>query len=219
MLPPSRLLTLPAEVRLLVYVHLFAGTTLRPRYQVRLRSASNPQPAAKTTAVLATCHLCHAEALPVFFQTCQFKLMTAADKHAFLSSVPASQYASVHHLILNTPKVLYDWSPRFVARNFPALKTVEVPFFEVWSRERASTQIVVEDSDKCAVMVQENLTRLADRFVAGHRTNMIGNAISSHTTEERRSYAIILRTVLNFAFPSGIRYVVGRLLDNHRHKD
>lgn len=206
----SRFLTLPAEVRLLIYVHIFAGAVLRPRYRLRLRSKSTPEPASKTTAILTTCRLCQVEVLPVFFNTCKFKLMTSADKHAFLSSVPVSHHVSVQHLILNAPVVLYDWDPRFLSRNFPSLRTVEVLYFEVWNRNLAVTQATAEDSNKCAAIVRENLTKLANLFTQGRNANVIGNAISRHTTQEWRSYVVVLRTILNFAFPREIRYVVSR---------
>lgn len=207
----SRFLTLPAEVRLLIYVHIFAGAVLRPLYQLRRRSKSTLEPAIKSTAILATCRLCQAEALPIFFNTCKFKLMTLADKHAFLTSIPIAQYASVQYLILNAPVVLYDWDPKFLARNFPCLKILEVPYFEVWSRDFAVTQTMAEDPNKCAAIVRENLTKLANLFAQGRNNNVIGDAISRHTTQERRSYVVVLRTILNFVFAREIRYVVSKV--------
>ena len=206
----SRFLTLPAEVRLVIYRHIFAGAVLRPRYQVGLRSKSTPDPAIKTTAILATCRLCQVEALPVFFSTYKFKLMTSSDEHTFLSSVPMSMCASVQNLILNTPVVLCDWDPRFLSRIFPSPRALEVPYFEVWSRNLRVTQAMAKDSNKCAAIARDSLTKLAVLFAQGRSTNVIGDAISRHTTQERRSYTIVLRTILSFAFAREIRYVVSR---------
>jgi hypothetical protein len=88
MATPARLLTLPLEVRFLIYHHLFASAVLRPFDQPRLRSKSAHKPDLETTAILATCRLCHLEALPVLFKTCAFKLMEINDKHIFLRNVP-----------------------------------------------------------------------------------------------------------------------------------
>jgi hypothetical protein len=209
----SRFLTLPAEVRLLIYAHVFAGAVLRPRYQLRLRSASPPPPAIKTTAILATCHLCQVEALPVFFRTCQFKLTSSVDKHAFLSSVPASAYASVQYLILDATKLLFDWTPRLIARNFPSLKRLEVPHSSFMNRNSGFTKVMAEDPSSCAAIVQDGLSAYA-KVVAGARRHQRDlDVILSHTREEGRSYAFVLRTMLSFSFslPRETRFVVSML--------
>jgi hypothetical protein len=133
---PTRLLTLPSEVRFLIYHHLFAGTVLRPCNQPRLRSKSAHKPKLKITTILATCRLCHLEALSAFFRTCAFKLTKVKDKPIFLRNVPASQYASIGYLVLNACSILFDWTPRFIARAFPLLKRVEVPNFHGYKAPR-----------------------------------------------------------------------------------
>jgi hypothetical protein len=203
---PSRLLTLPAEVRLLIYAHLFAGAILRPCYQLKLRSASTHQPKLKTTAIIATCRLCQTEALPIFFKTCRFKLMSSADKHAFLSSVPVSQYASIQYLILDAHNVLFDWTPGFIARKFPSLKLLQIPAFHISSPGSPVTGAMPEDSGTCTAVLQERfgilrkrLESRGRRFPRGGRLfRNEGMIISAHTEEERRSYDIVLKTRISF---------------------
>ena len=212
MATPARLLTLPLEVRLLIYHHLFAGAVLRPCYQPRLRSKSAHKPYLKTTAILATCRACHLEALPAFFNTCTFKLMKTNDKHAFLRNVPASQYASIQYLILDACNVLFDWTPKFIARAFPLLKRIEVPDFHI-SGDKALTKLTfaaAEDPETFAAIVQQELARFAEIRVGGgrqHRDGRVG--ISRHVSEERRSYNVVLKTAIEegsfryTAYPNG----------------
>jgi hypothetical protein len=203
---PNRLLTLPAEVRLLIYAHLFAGTVLRPYYQLRLRSASTHQPELKTTAIIATCRQCQIEAPPVFFRTCQFKLMSSADKHAFLSSVPVLHYPSVQYLILDAHNVLFDWTPGFIARKFPSLKLLQVPAFHISNPGSPATGAMPEDSGICAAVLQKRFGILKKRFESLGRQFPRGGRhfrhedmiISAHTKEERRSYNIVLKTRIRF---------------------
>jgi hypothetical protein len=70
---------------------------------------------------------------------------------------------------------------------------------------------MAEDPNKCAAIVRENLTKLANLFAQGRNNNVIGDAISRHTTQERRSYVVVLRTVLNFVFAREIRYVASKV--------
>jgi hypothetical protein len=202
MATPARLLTLPLEVRFLIYHHLFAGAVLRPCHQPKLRSKSARKPNLKTATILATCRLCHSEALPVFFKTCAFKLMEINDKHVFLRSVPASQCASIQYLILDACNVLFDWTPRFIARAFPLLKRIEVPDFHIPDGDEALGNLTIGSSDSpetFAAIVQQELARFAEIRVGGgrqHRDGRVG--ISRHVSEERRSYNIVLKTTIEY---------------------
>jgi hypothetical protein len=200
MATPTRLLTLPVEVRLLIYHYLFAGTVLRPCYQLRLRSKSAHKPDLKTTAILATCRPCHLEALPVFFKTCTFKLIETGDKHTFLRNVPASQYASVQYIILDASKTLFDWAPGFIARTFPSLKRIEVPDFCILDGYKALRNITVavaNGPEIFAAIVQQELARFAEIRVGGGRQYRGGRAgTSRHVSEERRSYNVVLKTTV-----------------------
>jgi hypothetical protein len=202
MATPARLLTLPLEVRLLIYHHLFAGAVLRPCRQLRLRSTSAHKPDLKTTAILATCRPCHLEALPVFFKACTFKLMKTNDKHAFLRNVPVSQYASIQYLILDACNVLFNWTPRFIARTFPSLKRIEVPNFHISDGYKAFRNITVaaaNSPETLAVIVQQELARFAEIRAGGgrqHRDGRVG--ISRHVSEERRSYNVVLNATINY---------------------
>jgi len=199
MATPARLLTLPLKVRL-IYYHLFAGVVLHLCYQPRLRSKSAHKPDLETTAILATCRLCHLEALPVFFKTCAFKLMEINDKHAFLRNVPASQYASIQYLILDACNALFDWTPKFIARAFPSLKRIEVPDFHIPGGHKELRNITVGASNSpetFAAIVQQELARFAEIRVGGgrqHRDGCVG--ILRHVSEERRSYNIVLKTTI-----------------------
>jgi hypothetical protein len=200
MATPSRLLTLPLEVRLIIYHHLFADAVLRPCYRPRLRSQSAHKPDLKTTAILATCRPCYLEALPVFFKICTFKLMETNDKHIFLGNVPASQYASIHYLILDACNVLFDWTPRFIARTFPSLKRIEVPDFHISDGYKALRNITVGEANSpetFAAIVQKKLARFVKVRVGGgrqHRDGRVG--ISRHISEERRSYNVVLKSTI-----------------------
>jgi hypothetical protein len=197
MATPARLLTLPLEVRFLIYHNLFAGAVLRPCYHPRLRSKSAHKPKLKTTAILATCRLCHLEALPVFFKTCTFILMKTNDKNIFLRNVPASQYASIKYLILDACNVLFDWTPRFIARTFPSLKRIEVPNFRIPHKYKELRNTTVT-AETFAAIVQQELARLAKIRVEGgrqHRDGRVG--ISRHVSEERRSYNVVLKTTVD----------------------
>jgi len=200
MATPARLLTLPVEARFLIYHHLFAGAVLRPCDQPRLRSNSAHKPHLETTAILATCRQCHLEALPVFFKTCTFKLMKTNDKHAFLRNVPASQYASIQYLILDACNVLFDWTPRFIARAFPSLKRIEVPDFHIpdgYKALRNMTVAAYESPETFAAIAQQELARFAEIRVGGGRQYRDGRVgISRHVSEERRSYNIVLKTTI-----------------------
>jgi hypothetical protein len=194
MATPARLLTLPLEVRFFIYHHLFTGIVLRPCDQPTYK----PRP--KTTAILATCHLCHLEALPVFFETCAFKLMEINDKDIFLRNVPASQYASIKYLILDACNILFDWTPRFIARAFPLLKRIEVPDFHIpdgYKAYRANRKFTVADSmnpGTFAAIVQQELARFAEIRVGDDRQYLDG--ILRHVNEERRSYNIVLKAMI-----------------------
>ena len=200
MATPAGLLTLPIEVRFLIYHHLFAGAVVRPCDQPRLRSKSAHKPNLKTTAILATCRPCHLEALPVFFKTCAFKLMEINDKHVFLRNVPASQCAFIQYLILDAGNVLFDWTPRFIARAFPSLKRIEVPDFHISDGYKALRNITIGESRSpktFAAIAQQELARFAEIRVGGgrqHRDGRVG--ISRHVSEERRSYNIVLKTAI-----------------------
>jgi hypothetical protein len=203
MATPARLLTLPLEVRFPIYHHLFTGAVLRPCDQPRLRSKSAHKPNLKTTAILATCRLCHLEALSVFFKTCAFKLMEINDKNVFLRNVPASQYASIQYLILDACNVLFDWTPRFIARAFPSLKRIEVPDFHIpdgykdYKALRNLTFGQAGSPETFAAVVQQELARFAKIRVGGDRQHRDGRVgISRHVSEERRSYNIVLKTTV-----------------------
>ena len=204
MTTPARLLTLPSETRLLIYHHLFDGAVLRPCHQPRLRSKSAHKPNLKTTAILATCRLCHLEALPIFFKTCIFKLMETNDQHAFLRNVPASQYVSIHYLILDACNVLLNWTPKFIARAFPSLKRIEVPDFHIFDgykafRMRNTLTVATVDSPKTfAAIVQQELAGFAEIRVGGGRQHQDGRAgILRHVSEERRSCNVVLKTTID----------------------
>jgi hypothetical protein len=209
MATPARFLTLPSEVRFFIYHHLFTGAVLRPCDQPRLRSKSTHKPKLKTTAILATCHLCHLEALPVFFETCAFKLMEINDKDIFLRNVPASQYASIHYLILDACNILFDWTPRFIARVFPSLKRIEVPDLHIpdgYKAYRANRKFTVGDSlnpETYAAIVRQELARFAKIRVRNGRQYRDGRVgILKHVNEERRSYNIVLKaTIEEGSFP------------------
>jgi hypothetical protein len=194
MATPARLLTLPLEVRFFIYHHLFTGAVLRPCDQPTYK----PRP--KTTAILATCHLCHLEALPVFFETCAFKLMEINDKDIFLRNVPASQYASIKYLILDACNILFDWTPRFIARAFPLLKRIEVPDLHIpdgYKAYKANRKFTVVDSmnpGTFAAIVQQELARFAEIRVGDDRQYLDG--ILRHVNEERRSYNIVLKATI-----------------------
>jgi hypothetical protein len=199
MATPARLLTLPLEVRFLIYHHLFASAVLRPFDQPRLRSKSAHKPDLETTAILATCRLCHLEALPVLFKTCAFKLMEINDKHIFLRNVPASQYASIQYLILDACNILFDWTPRFITRAFPSLKRVEVPNFHISDGYKRHKYTFAESysPETFVAVVQQELARFAKIRVGGgrqHRDGRVG--ILRHISEERRSYNIVLKTTI-----------------------
>ena len=203
MATPARLLTLPSEVRLLIYRHLFADAVLRPCHQPRLRSKSAHKPNLETTAIRATCRLCYLEALPVFFKTCTFKLMETNDEHAFLRNVPASQYASIHYLILDACNVLFDWTPKFIARTFPSLKRIEIPDFHIFDGYKAFrsknkvTVATAESPETFAAVVQQELAGFAEIRVGGGRQHRDGRAgILRHVSEERRSYNVVLKTTI-----------------------
>jgi len=200
MATPAGLLTLPLEVRFLIYHHLFAGAVLRPYNQPRLRSKSAHKPRLKTTAILATCRLCHLEALPVFFKTCAFKLMEINDKPVFLRNVPASHYASIQYLILDACNVLFYWTPRIIARTFPSLKRIEVPDFHISDRRKAlgNPAFAAYNSPKAfAAIVQRELARFAKIRVRGGRQRRDGRVgISRHVRKKRRSYNIVLKTTI-----------------------
>ena len=210
MATPARLITLPLEVRFLIYHYLFTGAVCRPCDQPRLRSKSAHKPDLKTTAILATCRLCHLEALPVFFKTCAFKLMEIKDKDTFLRSLPASRYASIQYLILDACNVLFDWTPRFITRAFPSLKRIEVPDFHIPNGYKALKNLTVEESDSpvtFAAIVQQELARFAEIRVGGgrqHRDGRVG--ILRHVSEERRSYNIVLKTTIEAGSFSYITY-------------
>jgi hypothetical protein len=200
MATPARLLTLALETRFLIYHHLFAGVVLRPCDQPRLRLKSAHEPYLKTTAILSTCRLCHLEALPVFFKACTFKLMEINDKNTFLRNVPASQYASIRYLILDGCNVLFDWTPRFIARTFPLLKRIEVLNFHISDAEKALKNITYAASKSpvtYAAIVQKELARFAEIRVRRGRKPRDGRVgILRHISEERRSYKIVLKTVI-----------------------
>jgi hypothetical protein len=200
MATPARLLTLPLEVRFLIYYHLFVDAVLRPCDRPRLRSKSAHKPDLKTTAILATCRLCYLEALPIFFGTCTFKLMETNDKHAFLRNVPASQYASIQYLNLDACNILFDWTPRFIARTFPLLKRIDVPDFHISDGYKALRNITVAASNSpktFAGIVQQKLARFAEIRVGGGRQHRDGRAgILRHINEERRCYNIVLKTTI-----------------------
>src|SRR5271155_2004033 len=201
MATPARLLNLSIKARLLIYRHLFADAVLRPCNQPRLRSKSAHKPNLKTTAaILATCRQCHLEALPVFFKTCAFKLMEINDKHTFLRNVPASQYASIQYLILDACNVLFDWTPRFIARTFPSLKRIEIPDFHIpdgYKALRNMTVAAYESPETFAAIAQQELARFAEIRVGGGRQYRDGRVgISRHVNEERRSYNIVLKTTI-----------------------
>ena len=200
MATPARLLTLPLEVKLLIYHHLFAGAVLRPCYQPRLRSKSAHEPDLKTNAILATCRLCHLEALPVFFKTCTFKLIEINDKHAFLRNVPASQHASIKYLILDACNVLFDWTPRFIARAFPSLKRIEVPDFRIsiGRKELGNITVATANNPKTfAAIVRRKLTHFAKiRAEGGRWPRDKRGGILRHVNKERRPYNVVLRTTI-----------------------
>jgi hypothetical protein len=194
MATPARFLTLPLEVRLLIYHHLFASAVLRPRRHPRLRS----EPGLKIIAILATCRPCHLEALPVFFKICTFKLMTTDDKHDFLRNVPASQYASIRYLILDACNVLSDWTPRFIARTFPSLRRIEVPNFHISNGLRNITAAADDRPETFAAIVQQELASFAEIRVRGGRQRRDGRVgISRHVSEERRSCNVVLKTTID----------------------
>jgi hypothetical protein len=196
MATPARLLALPLEVRVLIYHHLFASAVLRPCHQPRLRSKSTHKPSLKTTAILATCRPCYLEALPVFFKICTFKLMKTNDKNTFLMNVPASQYASIQYLMLDACNVLFDWTPRFIARTFPSLKRIEVPDFHISYGNIASAASTSPEA--FATIVQQELACFAKVRVGGSRQHRDGRVgISRHVSEERRSYNVVLKTTVN----------------------
>jgi hypothetical protein len=200
MATPARLLTLPLEVKLLIYHHLFAGAVLRPCYQPRLRSKSAHEPNLKTNAILATCRLCHLEALPVFFKTCAFKLIEINDEHTFLRNIPASQHASVRYLILDACNVLFDRTPRFTARAFPSLKRIEVPRFYIFVEHETFRNITVpavNSSETFAAIVQQELARFAEiRLEGGCQDRDRGVGILRLVSKERRSYNVVLKTTI-----------------------
>jgi hypothetical protein len=203
MATPTRLLSLPSEVRIFIYHHLFAGAVMRPCDQPRLRSKSAHNPRLETTAILATCRLCHLEALPVFFETCVFKLMEINDKSIFLRNVPASQYASIKYLILDACNILFDWTPRFIARTFPSLKRIEVPDFYIsdgYKALRKTRKFTVAECDSpatFAAVVQQELARFAEIGVRDGRQYRDGRVgILRHVSEERRCYNIVLKTTI-----------------------
>jgi hypothetical protein len=205
MATPARLLTLPLELRLLIYHYFFAGAVLRPCYQPRLRSKSAHKPRLKATAILATCRPCHLEALPVFFKTCTFKLMEIEDKHAFLRNVPASQYASIQYLILDACNVLFDWTPGFITRTFPSLKRIKVPNFHIflYTEPRNTTVTAFSSPETFAAVVQEELALFAEiRVRGGRQYRDEGVGISRHVSEERRPYNVVVKTTIRLGRPS-----------------
>jgi hypothetical protein len=199
---PARLLTLPLEMRLFIYHHLFTGAVLRPCYQPMLRSKSAHKPDLKTTAILATCRACYLEALPVFFNTCTFKLTETNDKHAFLRNVPSSQYASIQYLTLDACHVLFDWTPKFIARVFPSLKRIEVPNIYISEFEvlRNLAVAAANNPETYTAIMQQELAHFAEIRVGGGRQHRDGHAgISRHVSEERRSYNVVLKATIDLA--------------------
>lgn len=70
--PASIFLNLPAEIRSLIFEHLFQDTELQILYDVDWDSGNRAHATnmdhtfgEHTTAILQTCHQCHAEALPI----------------------------------------------------------------------------------------------------------------------------------------------------------
>ena len=171
-----------------------------------IRSASTHQPKLKTAAIIATCRLCQTEAAARLLQDMPVQVDELCHKHAFLSSVPVSQYASVQYLILDAHNVLFDWTPGFIARKFPSLKLLQIPAFHISSPGSPVTGAMPEDSGTCTAVLQERfgilrkrLESRGRRFPRGGRLfRNEGMIISAHTEEERRSYDIVLKTRISF---------------------
>jgi hypothetical protein len=112
--------------------------------------------------------------------------------------------------MINAWNVLFDWTPAFIARNFPSLKILEGPKIKIWRRNSAFTKAMAEDSGNCAAIVQERLARYAKSSARARRQPGIKGAISRHTRGERRSCGFVLRTLLTFSLRDSPnrRYVV-----------
>ena len=65
------------------------------------------------------------------FQEMHFKLRGHTEAYMFPRNVPISQHVSIEYLLLGTCDVFLEWTPRFIARTFPCLERLEVPYTHV----------------------------------------------------------------------------------------
>ncbi len=86
-------LTLPAEIRLLIYESLFCHltVTLRRRYQ---------NPSEGPWNIIRTCRLCNIESLPIFYDLATIRLQHELFIHVLQSRIGAQNLAQVRSLII-----------------------------------------------------------------------------------------------------------------------